>query len=391
VIDAVEVVRCLSEYSFDPYLAVPCTLLKPLLSALQSRNSGAFFAAPNEGEAIGIAVGAHLAGRNPVVVCQHSGIGNMMNPLTSLIYTFRIPLLLIVSWRGEPGLPDQPQHELMGQITRQSLSLIGVENALFPPTSDQIRRSLATAVRYMKTTSLPFAFILSRQIETFADESIEPCLVSPTLGELTHFRPEPPVMTRLQAIETVMSYAGDNDLVLSTTGFTSRELFNRFDRAGNFYVIGSMGCASTIGLGIACYYTAGKVIVLDGDGAALMRLQALATIGHYRPCGLLHIVLDNGCYDSTGGQATISRTVRFAQVAQACGYTYSATLSHCEDLRRVMDRCLHTSGPHFIHVQLVAGADSEVGRPSLTPIQIRERFADFVRVRTHEPTERRSN
>jgi phosphonopyruvate decarboxylase len=391
VIDAVEVVRCLSEYSFDPYLAVPCTLLKPLLSALQGRDGGAFFAAPNEGEAIGIAAGAHLVGRNPVVVCQNSGIGNMMNPLTSLIYTFRIPLLLIVSWRGEPGSPDQPQHELMGQITRQSLSLIGVENALFPPTSDLMRHWLATAVQYMKMNSLPFAFILSRQIETLVDEHVEPCLISPTLGELAHFRPEPPVMTRLQAIETIMSYLGDNDLVLATTGFTSRELFNHFDRPGNFYVLGSMGCASTIGLGIACYYTAGKVIVLDGDGAALMRLQALATIGHYRPCDLLHIVLDNASYDSTGGQATISRTVRFAQIAQACGYTYSATLSLGEDLRRVMHHCLHTSGPHFIHIRLVAGADSGVSRPSLTPIQIRERFADFIRARTHEPAERRSN
>lgn len=391
MIDSVEVVSCLSEYSFDPYLAVPCTLLKPLLSALHGRGSGAFFAAPNEGEAIAIAAGARLAGRNPVVLCQNSGIGNMMNPLTSLIHTFCLPLLLIVSWRGEPGSPDEPQHGLMGQITQQSLSLLGVHNSLFPATSERMRTGLATAVEYMKMNSLPFAFVLSRQIMGTIDEADEPSSMSPALGELTQCSPGSPGMTRRQAIDTVMSYVAGNDLVLATTGFTARELFTGFDRPGNFYVLGSMGCASTIGLGIAHYYNAGKVIVLDGDGAALMRLQGLAAIGHYRCSGLIHIVLDNASYDSTGGQATISRTVRFAQVAQACGYAYSATLSLDEDLRRVMHHCLNTAGPHFIHVQLVSGGERETGRPSLTPIQIRDRFVDFIRVRTHQFAAKESN
>jgi phosphonopyruvate decarboxylase len=318
-------------------------------------------------------------------MCQNSGIGNMMNPLTSLTYIFRIPLLLIVSWRGQPGCPDEPQHELMGQITRQSLSLCGVENALFPSTSDPMRRELAAAVKYTKTNSLPFAFVLGRQIMQSDEKHVEPCVRRPTLGQLTVFDPKPSVMTRLQAIEIAMSHISDNDLVLSTTGFTSRELFDNFDRPGNFYVVGSMGCASTIGLGIACYYAAGKVIVIDGDGATLMRLQALAAIGHYSPSGLVHIVLDNACYDSTGGQASISTSMRFAQVAQACGYAYSASLSSCEDMHAVMQHCLHTPGPHFIHVQLAEGARSKVGRPSLTPIQIKERFTDFVRSRKYEP------
>ena len=390
MIDAVEVVSCLSDHSFDPYLAVPCTLLKSLLSALQGRDGGLFFAAPNEGEAIGIAAGAYLAGRNPVVLCQNSGIGNMMNPLTSMNYTFRIPLLLIISWRGEPSLADEPQHDLMGQITRDSLSLIGVENALFPSTSELLRRELETAKQHMKTKSLPYALILGRQIANSADTKHDSCLTRPTVGELIDFGSEAPTMTRLRAIEIVMSSLRKNDLVLATTGFTSRELVDHFDRPGNFYVLGSMGCASTMGLGIAHYYPAGKVIVLDGDGAALMRLQAMPTIGHYRSPGLVHIVLDNACYDSTGGQATISGTVHFSQLAQACGYRHSATLSRCEDLRQVMQHCLQTSGPHFIHVQLVHGADRKAGRPSLTPIQIRERFADFVRGRIHEAAERGS-
>jgi phosphonopyruvate decarboxylase len=145
-----------------------------------------------------------------------------------------------------------------------------------------------------------------------------------------------------------------------------------------------MGCASAVGLGIASYYTAGKVVVLDGDGAALMRLEALATIGHYRPHNLLHIVLDNACYDSTGGQATISRTVRFAQVAQACGYSCSSTVSLCDDLRKAIEHSVLTPGPHFIHVRLAPGTDSLVGRPSLTPVEFRERFTEFVRDRVQK-------
>jgi phosphonopyruvate decarboxylase len=206
VIDAVDLVRCLSEYSFGPYLAVPCTLLKPLLSAILVRDGEDFFAVPNEGDGVGIAAGAQLAGRKPVVICQNSGIGNMMNPLTSLIHTFRIPMLLIVSWRGEPGFPDEPQHDLIGQITCESLSLLGVENTPLPSNPDMLRGCLATAVQYMETNSLPFAFTLSRQTVTGVPEATDPGQMNRVAGELTHVCEEPGVMTRLGAIKTIMSY-----------------------------------------------------------------------------------------------------------------------------------------------------------------------------------------
>lgn len=199
------------------------------------------------------------------------------------------------------------------------------------------------------------------------------------MGSSQKFPAEPVCMKRIEAIKAIMARVSRNDVVVSTTGLTSRELYNRFDRPGNFYVLGSMGSASMIGLGVALHYAQGKVFVLDGDGAALMRLQTLASIGHYHPVNLIHIVLDNARYDSTGGQPTISPTVDFAEIAQACSYASSATVARQEDLDDLLSVCMKNPGPHFIHIKLLAGAEGHVGRPALTPYAIRDRFIDFVR------------
>lgn len=378
MIDAAHAVSCFSEHGFGPYLGVPCTTLRPFLAGILS-SPDLFIATPNEGDAIGIAAGAYLMGRRPVVISQNSGIGNMMDPLTSLMHTFRIPVLLIISWRGEPTRADEPQHELMGQITCPSLDLLGVKYCSFPSTLDGLQAGLEAATLYMKNRSLPCAFLVSASLMQFQGEERAYTQDSHPPGTLHRFSGDVPCMKRIHAIETIIAYAGCDDLVVSTTGLTSRELFDSFDRPANFYVLGSMGCASMIGLGVALYYGQGKVIVLDGDGAALMRLQALASIGHYRPAGLIHVVLDNARYDSTGGQPTISRTVHFAEVAQACGYASSAMLVRREDLSARLRRCMTSPGPHFIHVKLVEGSERKVGRPTLTPIALRDRFMAVVR------------
>lgn len=384
MIDAAEVVSCFRDQGFSPYLWVPCTTLRPLLAGVL--NSGDFsMATPNEGDAIGIAAGAYLAGRNPVVASQNSGIGNMMGALTSLMYTFRLPVLLIISWRGKPGHADEPQHDLMGQITCQSLDLLGVRHTPFPSNLDELRVGVETAARYMKGHSLPFAFVLSPGIMSFQDEEKVSLPVSSSLGTIQHFQAEPARMKRIHAIEIIMAHVGCNDLVVSTTGLASRELYDCFDRPGNFYVLGSMGSASMIGLGITLNYARGKVIVLDGDGAALMRLQTLASIGHYRPPNLIHVVLDNARYDSTGGQPTISPTVHFAELAQACSYASSATLARQEDLDAVLRLCMNTPGPHFIHIHLLEGTEGQPGRPALAPLAMRDRFIESIGQRGGKP------
>lgn len=378
MMDATYVVSCLGEYGFGPYLGVPCSTLKPLLAGVLN-STNVFIATPNEGDAIGIAAGAYLTGRSPVVMSQNSGIGNMMGALTSLMYTFRLPVLLIISWRGEPGHADEPQHDLMGQITCQSMDLLGVRYKLFPNALAELRDKLKYSVQYMRSSSLPFAFILSNGAISSQGEQKAPTRGSRPSGTIQHFPPETACMKRCHAIETIMTHVRCGDLVVSTTGYTSRELYDHYDRPGNFYVIGSMGSASMIGLGIALHYTRGKVIVLDGDGAALMRLQTLALIGHYHPPDLIHIALDNERYDSTGGQPTISPTVKFAEIAHASSYASSASLTRREDLDALLRRLMHSPGPHFVHIRLLEGTEGEVGRPALTPLAIRDRFMEFVR------------
>ncbi len=384
MINATEAVSCLREHGFGPYLWVPCTTLRPLLAGVLS-SGDSFMATPNEGDAIGIAAGAYLTGRKPVVLSQNSGIGNMMGALTSLTYTFRLPVLLIISWRGKPGNADEPQHELMGQITSRSLELLGVGQVPFPNRLDKLRDGIEAAAQYMESRSLPFAFILSPGDMSFEGEETVSVRDGSPRGTIRHFCVEPACLKRVHAIETIMAHVGRHDLVVSTTGLTSRELYSCSDRPGNFYVLGSMGSASMIGLGISLNYTRGMVIVLDGDGAALMRLQTLASIGHYHPPDLIHVVLDNGRYDSTGGQPTIASTVNFAEIALACGYASSASLARKDDLDSVLCRCMSTPGPHFIRIKLLNGIEESAGRPALAPLAIRDRFIDFVRQRRDEP------
>ncbi len=384
MMDATHVVSCLGEHGFGPYLGVPCSTLQPLLAGVLN-STNCFIATPNEGDAIGIAAGAYLTGRSPVVLSQNSGIGNMMGALTSLMYTFRLPVLLIISWRGEPGHADEPQHDLMGRITCQSMDLFGVRHRPFPRTLAELRDSLESSVQYMKSRSLPFAFILSNGVMSFQGEEKTLARDSRPPGTIQQFPAEPACMRRIHAIDTIMTHVGCDDLVVSTTGYTSRELYNCCDRPGNFYVIGSMGSASMIGLGLALHYARGKVIVLDGDGAALMRLQTLASIGHYQPPGLIHIVLDNARYDSTGGQPTISPTVDFAGIAHASSFASSVSLARQEGLDAVLRCCMDRPGPHFIHIRLLEGTEGKVGRPALTPLAIRDRFIEFVRQRGGDP------
>ena len=380
----------MTEKGFGPYIGVPCSFLKPLINYIIDRDDVEYIAANNEGEAVAIASGTYLAGKRPVVMLQNSGLGNTINPLTSLNYVFKIPLLLIVTWRGEPGLRDEPQHELMGQITFDLLKVIRVKCDEFPTSDDEVEEKITDAINYMAQTSLPYAFIMHKdtvgkyELQTHQDV---PCVRGKILdGE--YFGT--PVMERREAIAIVAdpsrslplnevkgsraSLVRETGLIISTTGKISRELFYHEDRANQLYVVGSMGCASSIALGFALYQPSKKVIVLDGDGAALMRFEAMVSIGHYRPLNLLHVILDNESHESTGGQATLSPTVQFTDVAAACGYQSSIKVFSPEKLADTMRRSLIEKGPHLIHVKVKRGSEPSLGRPTVTPVQVKERF-----------------
>ena len=309
------------ERGFSFYAGVPCSFLTPLINRVISDPALNYVGAASEGEAVAVAAGAWLAGRRTVVMCQNSGLGNTVNPLTSLNHPFRIPTLLIVTWRGQPGLKDEPQHELMGEVTGSLLDTIAIGHAGFPKEVDAVAAALDRAERAMAADELPFALIMEKG--SVRDDGLDqPDQPTHPRGEVADLRQGGERPARIDLLRCIQALVPAAAAVVATTGKTGRELFTCEDRPQQLYQVGSMGCASAMGLGIALN-TERPVVVLDGDGAALMKLGALATIGAHAPGNLIHAVLDNGVHDSTGGQATVSPNVDFATVAQACGYPRS--------------------------------------------------------------------
>ncbi len=370
----------LSEHNFGPYVGVPCSFLKPFINYAIDCLELDYIAANNEGEAIAIAAGAYLAGRKPVVMFQNSGLGNAVNPLTSLTYVFRIPLLLITTWRGEPGLRDAPQHELMGMVTPSLLDLLHIKHDLFPRDDAQIEPKMKRAMEHLEESKLPYAFIMSKGVvtpydldETLSKEDRRPA------GQILESEPMyEELMLRGEAVVIIADAADERTALVATTGKTARELAAYRDRAKNFYVIGSMGCAASLALGVALYTPGRPVIVLDGDGAALMRLEAMASIGHYQPSNLIHVILDNEVYESTGGQRTLSSGVYFPELAVACSYRTAVSTASSEGLQKFLATAIKTEGPHLIHLRIRPGSDPDLGRPSLPPPELAARFRQAV-------------
>ena len=375
MLSAAAVVNHLDHHKFGPYIGVPCSFLKPLINYLIDYRPGEYLAVNNEGEAIAVASGAYLAGRKPVVMFQNSGLGNAVNPLTSLTHVFRIPILIITTWRGEPNTRDEPQHELMGQITEQMLGLMNVEHDYFPQQMVEVGGRFGTAVRQLEDRSRPYALIMRK--DTLADYEVRSAEVArsrPAGQEMQADSISTAPVLRREAIQTVVTSADEDVFLVATTGKISRELYELHDRDANFYVIGSMGCASSIALGVALYQPERRVIVLDGDGAALMRLEAMVSIGHHAPANLTHVILDNQSYETTGGQQTLSPTVDLPRLAINCGYRTACSSSQPQRLAKLIAQAGGSDGPHLVHFKVRMGSDPNLKRPVLAPPAIAARF-----------------
>jgi len=376
MITAAEFLAAAARHGFDFYAGVPCSFLTPLINGVLSRPALAYVGAASEGEAVAIAAGAWLAGRKTVVMCQNSGLGNAVNPLTSLNAPFRIPTLLITTWRGQPGIGDEPQHELMGQITQKLLSVIEVEHEPFPKTAEALSAALRRATARMSESELPFAFVMERG--SVRDDGLDPPphrRSEPGTRDDLIVPGEPP--SRAAVLERFLTVVDPAAAVIATTGKCGRELFTLADRPQHLYQVGSMGGALGMGLGVALNVSR-PVVVLDGDGAALMKLGSLATIGAYAPAGLIHIVLDNGVHDSTGGQPTVSRSVDFAAVALACGYRYAASCGTLDLFASAYRIAAAGPKPALIHARIAPGSMSKLGRPTIAPADVARRFKAFL-------------
>ncbi len=376
MIEAESFLAAARERGFDFYTGVPCSFLTPLINQVIGDRASHYVGAASEGEAVGIAAGAWLAGRSTVVMCQNSGLGNAINPLTSLNWPFRIPSLLIVTLRGEPGRGDEPQHELMGQITTRLLDDIGVPSAGFPDDEAVIAAGLDAACAAMVETGLPYALVLRKGAVAEASLDQVPPVPRP-LGRHRDLSEGDPRPLRFAALRQILDLVPAEAALIATTGKCGRELFTLADRPQHFYQVGSMGCAGAMGLGVALNARC-PVVVLDGDGAALMKLGAFATIGAQGPENLVHLILDNGVHDSTGGQATVSANVDFARVALACGYRRAASCDSIAGLARALLEALTEPGPSLVHLRIAPGSLEKLGRPAISPPEVARRFRAFL-------------
>lgn len=376
MIEADTLLSAAKDRGFEFFTGVPCSFLTPIINRVISDQETAYVGATSEGEAVAIASGAWLAGKETVVMCQNSGLGNTINPLTSLNYPFRIPTLMFVTWRGQPGLSDEPQHELMGEITDLLIRDIKVGCSHLPDSEEKIGAALDVARAEMESTGLPYAFIVAKG--TVADVGLDQVeLVAPPMGEYHNLQQGSDRATRYQTLETIVDQAPESAALIATTGKCGRELFTIDDRDQHLYQVGSMGCASAMGLGVALNVDR-PVVVLDGDGAALMKMGSLATIGAQAPKNLIHIILDNGVHDSTGGQATVSSIVDFARVALACGYQSGTVSDSLEGFAQSLADALRSDGPHLLHARIAPGSLSKLGRPTVKPPEVALRFKRFL-------------
>jgi phosphonopyruvate decarboxylase len=378
VIEAAQFVEAARERGFDWYAGVPCSYLTPFINYVLQDESLHYVSAANEGDAVamiaGVALGAR-EGRRGIAMMQNSGLGNAVSPLTSLTWTFRLPQLLIVTWRGQPGVADEPQHALMGPITPSMLDTMEIPWELFPTDADAIGPALDRATEYMDRTGRPYALVMQKgSVAPYALTKKGLSGTRQSTSRAVTERVEGTRVTRHEALQRVIAHTPkDSTVVLASTGFCGRELYAIDDRENQLYLVGSMGCVTPMALGLALSRPDLNVVALDGDGAALMRMGVFATLGAYGPSNLVHLLLDNGAHESTGGQATVSAGIAFAEIASACGY---ALALDGEDIS-VVDRLFEAKdvdGVRFARLSIKPGTPDDLPRPSIKPEDVRARL-----------------
>ena len=355
------------------FTGVPDSLLKSFCAYLtDTAGSKNHIIAANEGCAVGLAAGHYFAtGNVPLVYMQNSGLGNTVNPLLSLAdrEVYSVPLLLVIGWRGEPNVHDEPQHVKQGKVTCALLDAMEIPYCILSDEEAEAKLQLEKAYSHIKASSSPYAVVVRKGIfDSYKLKTNEAV---------------PAEMSREEAIEKIVLNAPSNACFVSTTGMASRELYELRDKHGqghakDFLTVGSMGHASQIALGIALTKEDKTVFCIDGDGAAIMHLGGLTAIGSQRPKNMVHIVLNNGAHDSVGGQPTVGRKINLCAVAQACGYDKVVSVKTLEELQSRSKELCTNSGSVFIEVLVSKGARPDLGRPKSSPIENKKAFMEFL-------------
>ena len=365
----------LKENDIDFYAGVPDSLLKNICAYIADNVDASHnIITANEGAAVGLAAGYHLAtGKIGVVYMQNSGEGNIINPIASLTdpEVYNIPVLLLIGWRGRPGVHDEPQHVKQGKVTTGLLNVMGINYEVLSKEEDKAEKQIAKAVSAMKSTGEVFALVIEK--DTFDSYKLQ------------NVEKNDYTLSREEAIQTVAAAMGDRDVVVSTTGMISRELFEYRAAKGqgherDFLTVGSMGHASQIALGIALAQSSNNAITqsrrvwcFDGDGATIMHMGSMAIVAEKAPENYIHVVFNNGAHDSVGGQPTVGLKIDLPAVARAVGYKAAYSVSTKEELEKQLSilnsQFSIEEGPVLLEVKVHKGNRADLGRPTTTPIQ----------------------
>lgn len=363
----------LGSNGIDFFAGVPDSLLKNICAYIADHKDEQHnIITANEGGAIALAAGYHLAtGKIGVVYMQNSGEGNIINPLASLTdkEVYNIPVLLLIGWRGKPGVHDEPQHVKQGKVTTGLLNVMGVNYDVLSQDEEKAAKQIEKAIAVMKATNEVYALVIEKG--TFEDYKLQ------------NVEENDLQMTREEAIQTVAASLGKKDVIVSTTGMISRELFEtrtawKQGHERDFLTVGSMGHASQIALGIAMEKADRKVWCFDGDGASIMHMGNMAIVASKHPKNYVHVVFNNGAHDSVGGQPTVGLKIDLPSVAKSVGYKETYSVDNMGKLKSILPSIAKAEGPVFLQVCVKKGNRKDLGRPTTTPIQNKEALMKFL-------------
>lgn len=381
MIDPAQFVDHLAGQGVTLYTGVPDSLLKHLGSYIMGAlPRERHVIAANEGSAVAIAMGHYLRTATPAVVyLQNSGMGNTVNPLLSLADpdVYGTPMVLLVGWRGQPGVTDEPQHVKQGRVMRALLDAVELPWAVLPRDPGAADATMAEAVKTALDGRTPYVVLVEKDTFREPDIALPPAADAPATAATAAGAAGLP--SREDALIAAADAVGRDAVIVSTTGMLSRELFEyreRTDSSGerDFLTVGGMGHASSIALGIAMREREREVWCFDGDGALLMHLGALAVIADHAPPNYFHVVFNNGVHDSVGGQPTSVGVVDVAAAARALGYRYATTTSDVDAIAGIIAELRARSGPVLLELEVRPGNRNGIGRPTRTPAQSKQAF-----------------
>ena len=364
----------LGNHGIDFFAGVPDSLLKNICAYIADNLDDKHnIITANEGAAVALAAGYHLAtGKVGCVYMQNSGEGNAVNPLASLTdkEVYHIPVLLLIGWRGRPGIHDEPQHVKQGKITTGLLNVLGINYEVLNKDEDFAKKQIEKAINSIHDTGEAFALVVEK--DTFDSYTLQNVIKN----DLT--------LVREEAVQMVAQSLDKNDVVVSTTGMISRELFEYREAAGDghqndFLTVGSMGHASQIALGIALQKPNRNIFCFEGDGAVLMHTGSMAITASKKPNNFYHIVFNNGAHDSVGGQPTVALDINLPAIAKAVGYPSVFSVDNQNDLAKTLSQITSFPAPVFLEIKVQKGNRKDLGRPTTTPIQNKEALMNFLK------------